>query len=97
MYSKLEQKTTQPSYIQITGCYQCWVGIRNRHRPPAVIRAVLKIHHHFVQKIKDMVLVYNRGSQSLLKKNSNNQPEKYMLFLTSSMKIARFFSGFQNR
>jgi hypothetical protein len=37
----------------------CWAVIRNRNRPLTVIRADLRI------KIKDLILVYNEGSQKL--------------------------------
>jgi hypothetical protein len=40
----------------------CWAVIKNTNRPPTVIRADLRI------KIKDLILVYNNGSQKLKSK-----------------------------
>jgi len=45
--------------------FECWVVIRNRNRePPAVIRAVLRIHNCDSQKIKQMVVIHNHIPQN---------------------------------
>ncbi len=47
---------------------QCWAAIRNSHRAPKVIKAVLKIHN--CKHLKDLVFfVSNRNSQFIRKKN----------------------------
>jgi hypothetical protein len=61
--SHLGNLSHKPSYFLPSPIYignkLCWAVIKNTNRPPTVIRADLRI------KIKDLILVYNNGSQKL--------------------------------
>ncbi len=66
--SHLGNLSHKPSYFLPSPIYignkLCWAVIKNTNRPPTVIRADLRI------KIKDLILVYNNGSQKLKSKKN---------------------------
>ncbi len=67
MYSKLEQKTTQTSYIQIQVVISVGWVLETGTDPQRLSGRFLRfIPTLFKKSIKDMVVVYNRGSHFLL-------------------------------
>jgi hypothetical protein len=46
------------------------VVIKARNRQPTIIKVVRRVHNHGSEK-KEAILIYNQGSQDVLKKSNN--------------------------